>query len=100
MALAILVISCFSFYSTSKYFPEYGIRTGWNNKASLFIASALALLSLVLFNLSYDFATALIFWMLAFMAILSAVILSIKMNAKWVWIWGLFCILMILVDLI
>lgn len=62
------------------------------------IASVLALLSLFMFTYSYDFATSLVFWIIAFMTLLSAMILSLKMTLKSVWVWGGLCLTFILVD--
>ena len=101
MALAILTISCLLFYSTSKYFPLQEIK--WlsiNRNLSIWIASALSLLSLALFTISLDFTTSLIFWMIALMTVLSAIILSVKMNVKWIWVWGGLCLLFVIIDLV
>lgn len=101
MALAVLTLSCFLFYATSKYFPITEIPFVKDHKTTIILlASAISLLSLYLFTWSYDFATALIIWIIAFMTLLSAMILSIKMNIKWIWIWGGLSILFILTDVI
>lgn len=101
MALTILIIACFLLYSTSKYFPKQGIKLiDENKKLVLGIASALAIVSLFVFNTNNDFATSLVFWMIAFMTILSSIILSIKLNFKWIWVWGSICLIFLLVDFI
>jgi|GEM_PF-6004491 len=100
MALTLLTLSCFIFYATSKYFPSEGILWWKQNKMkSLILASAISLFSLYLFTYSYAFSTALILWSVAFMTLLSAIILSVKMHAKWTWAWGSLCILFLIIDL-
>ncbi|MEM0939212.1 MAG: hypothetical protein AAF600_04735 [Bacteroidota bacterium] len=101
MALAILTIACLLLYATSKYFPKQEIK--WidqNKKTILWTATALAILSLIILNLANDFGTSLVFWMIAFMTILSAVILSVKMNIKWIWVWGGLCVIFLLIDVV
>ena len=101
MALAILIVSCVVLYSTSKYSPiRRVLLIEKDKKLTITVACVILLLSFFFFSTYYDFTTALVVWLISFMTILSAVVLSIKMNVKWIWIWGGFCILMILVDLI
>jgi len=101
MALATLTLSCFMFYVTSKYFPKQGIRVIDDyKKQALLIASAFSFVSLALFTSTYDFATAFVVWLIAWITLFSAIILSIKMNFKWVWVWGSMCIIFILIDLV
>jgi len=101
MALAILIVACLLLYATSKYFPKQGVPWVDNNKkAILWIASVLSVFSLIIFTFSNDFGTSLVFWMVAFMTLLSAIILSVKMNEKWIWVWGGLCLFFILIDLI
>ena len=100
MALAVLTFACFLYYLTSKYFPIQGIVLVKDHKTKIvLLASAISLCSLYLFSRSFDFATALMIWMIAFMTLLSAMILSVKMNHKWIWLWGGLCLLFILIDL-
>lgn len=100
MALAILTLACFMFYATSKYFPKQDLPQVKAYKVQLLVlASAISILSLYLFTKSSDFSTALMIWLVAFMTILSAVIISVKINFKWIWAWGIFCILSLLIDL-
>lgn len=100
MALAVLTIACMLFYASSKYFPFQDIPIVTKRKiGSIGLASAISLLSLLLFTRSLGFATALMVWMTAFMALLSAIILSVKMNRKWIWVWGVLSVLFILIDL-
>ncbi|MEL6719289.1 MAG: hypothetical protein AAFP82_11280 [Bacteroidota bacterium] len=99
MALSILLLACFLFYGTSKYFPiQYDFVKDHKTKL-LILASVVSLLSLYLFTSSFDFATALMIWILASMTLLSAVILSVKMNTKWLWLWGFVALLFIIIDL-
>ena len=101
MALAILTFSCFLLYATSKYFPKQGIKlVDQHKKAVILMASALSLCSLFLFTFWYDFATALVCWIIAFMTLLSAIILSIKLNYKWIWVWGGLSLIFILIDIV
>ncbi|MEM9328276.1 MAG: hypothetical protein AAGA85_21590 [Bacteroidota bacterium] len=101
MALTVLTIACFLLYATSKYFPMQGMS--WIDRRKglwVGIGSAMVLLSLYLFTLSYDFATALMFWMIAFMTLLSAIVVSVKLNYKSIWVWGGVCLLFVLIDLL
>ena len=101
MALAILTIACFLLYATSKYFPVADVPYVKEHKTKiLLLASAISLLSLFVFSNSYDFETALMIWLVAFMTLLSAIVLSVKMNTKWVWVWGGLCVLFILIDFV
>jgi len=100
MALALLIVSCFLIYSTSRYFPEG--RFSWIKKHKIttqLTAGAICLVSLYLVSVSYDFTTALMIWMIALMTLLSSMILSVKMNQKWLWVWGGLCLLFIMIDL-
>jgi len=101
MALAVLTLACFLFYATSRYFPKAGLKRIKDNKRGMLIAaSVLSILSLILFTLTYDFATSLVMWMVALMTVLSAIILSLKLNFRWVWIWGGLCLVFILIDIL
>lgn len=101
MAPATLTLACLLLYATSKYFPirEIGIIDDHRNKIIL-LAGAVSLFSLYLFSRSFDFPTALMVWMAAFMTLLSAVILSVKMNLYSIWVWGGLCLLFIVIELI
>lgn len=99
MALAVLTIACLLFYASSRYFPRQDIKLIANNKiAVLLAASAISIVSLVLFMVNNDFATSLVYWMIALMTLLSAIVLSVKLNFNWVWIWAGLCILFIIID--
>ncbi|MEL6562262.1 MAG: hypothetical protein AAFQ94_29085 [Bacteroidota bacterium] len=101
MALAILTIACFLFYTTSKYFPRQDLKIfRQNKKYTLLIAGALLLFSLVIFTFTSDFATSLVTWMVSFMMVMSAMILSVKLNFRWVWLWGAVSVLFILIDFV
>ncbi|MEM9721899.1 MAG: hypothetical protein AAGA10_21720 [Bacteroidota bacterium] len=101
MALAVLTIACFMLYSTSRFFPVQDMPIVKTHKVKvLVLASAISLFSLYLFSRSFGFETGLMIWMIAFMTLLSAVILSIKMNLKWIWVWGGLCILFMLIDIV
>lgn len=101
MALTILTIACFLFYASSKYFPDHGIALlQWKQKTLILIASALALLSLFIMDSTDGFATAFTVWLVAFMTLLSAVIISIKLSLKWTWVWAGVCLVFILTDLL
>ena len=100
MALAVLILACFMFYGTSRYFPRQDISLLKEHKTSIMVlAGAISLLSLYLFSHRFDGATALLVWLTAFMTLLSAIILSVKMNVNWGWAWGGVCVLSILFDL-
>ncbi|MEM8967676.1 MAG: hypothetical protein AAGE93_14750 [Bacteroidota bacterium] len=99
MALAVLTFACLLLYATSRYFPSDKIEWIKLNRAKVTVmASIISLVSLYLFTLSYDFATALMFWLTAFMALLSAIILSVKLNSNWMWGWGVVSLLFIIID--
>lgn len=101
MALAALLISCFLFYASSKFFPI----AYWSEFLKPYktianaAAAALAFLSLFLLTYPFEFPTALLVWMTALMTLLSAVILSVKINTQWLWFWGVIGLLFILIDL-
>lgn len=101
MALAFMILSCFLFYGTSRYFPMQDIPMLQEHKLKIIaLAGAISLLSLFLFARSFDLVTGFLVWMLAFMTILSGIILSLKMNTKWIWAWSSLSILSIIIDLI
>ncbi|MEM6346184.1 MAG: hypothetical protein AAF927_20005 [Bacteroidota bacterium] len=101
MALAVLTIACFLSYSTSRYFPMEAFDFGKKQpKVVLAISVAIAFVALFLFSADYDFATALIIWLAAYMAILSSIVVSLKLNVKSVWLWGAFSLLAIVIDLV
>ncbi|MEL7002535.1 MAG: hypothetical protein AAFN93_07345 [Bacteroidota bacterium] len=101
MALAILIISGILFYSTSKHFPLQGIADVVNQNRNwvLIIASAFTIFSLYVFTISYDFATSFVLWVIAFITILSAVIPSVKVNTKWIWVWAGMALLLVIIDI-
>ncbi|MEM6763809.1 MAG: hypothetical protein AAF824_15790 [Bacteroidota bacterium] len=101
MALAVLIVACILLYATSRYFPVQDIQLVRKHKnIILVLASAISLLSLYIFSTSFRFETALMIWLVAFMTLLSAVILSVKMSIKWIWMWAGLCILFILWDIL
>lgn len=101
MALATLTLACLLLYATSKYFPIRKIKVIDDHRTKvILLAGAISLFSLYLFSRSFDFSTALMVWTVAFMTLLSAVILSVKMNAHSIWVWGGLCFLFILIELI
>ncbi|MEL7533033.1 MAG: hypothetical protein AAFN10_17080, partial [Bacteroidota bacterium] len=100
MALAILTIACLLSYATSRYFPIESLAfVQKRQKLSLTLSVAMALLALYIFTETYDFATALIVWLTAYMTILTSVIVSLKINAKSIWLWGGLCLVSIMLDL-
>ena len=100
MALATLTISCILFYMTSKYFPVSKIEVVRKNTIkTLFVASAVLILSLYLFSIEFSFITAFVVWLIAFMTLMSLIVLSIKMNDKWIWGGSLFSISSLIIDL-
>lgn len=100
MALAILIISSFLFYSTSKYFDAFGSkRTGKYRNWVIIIASVFSLLSIWLFASSYNLVTSIVIWSIAFMTVLSALIITVKLNKKWIYAWGSIVVLSIIIDL-
>ena len=83
MALALLILFSFMVYATSRYFPRQDLPLVVEHKSKvLVLAGAISLLSLFLLNQVYDFGTALMIWLTGLMTILSAVIISVKMNVK------------------
>ncbi|MEM8892923.1 MAG: hypothetical protein AAGC88_00005, partial [Bacteroidota bacterium] len=66
----------------------------------LSLASAISFFSLYLFTFSYDLATAIIIWLVALMTLLSSVILSVKLNPKWIWVWGALCLMFVIIDFV
>ncbi|MEM6522755.1 MAG: hypothetical protein AAGF85_04985 [Bacteroidota bacterium] len=100
MALAALTIACLLFYMTSKYFPIENNEVITKQKWLIFsVASATAFLSLYIFTSSYGFATAFVIWLIAFMTFLSAIVLSVKMNIKWLWVWTGLALTLLVIDL-
>lgn len=101
MALTILTLSCFLYYASSRYFPEHSIALlKGKQKALISIASVMALISLFLMSSADGFATGFTVWLIAFMTLLSAVIISIKLSFSWTWFWGGVCLVFILTDFI
>ncbi|MEL6835579.1 MAG: hypothetical protein AAFP77_21435 [Bacteroidota bacterium] len=101
MALAAMTLACFLFYMTSRYFPEQDLPFVQEHKSKVrVLASAIAFISLYLFTRSFDTETAVMVWLMALMTLLSAIILSVKMNVKWIWTWGSLSLLFILIDLL
>ena len=101
MALTVLIIACFLFYLPSKYFPlKVNKPLAIPKRIINSIASVGALLSLFIFTFSFDFPTALIIWLTAFMTLLSAIIISLKVSKQWVWVWGVVSLLFIIIDFI
>ncbi|MEM7106752.1 MAG: hypothetical protein AAF519_00905 [Bacteroidota bacterium] len=100
MALAALTIACLLLYMTSKYFPIENIEVIVKQKwVILGVATTIAFLSLYIFTVSYGFATAFVIWLIAFMTFLSAIVLSVKMNPKWLWIWTGLALTLLIIDL-
>ncbi|MEM9859477.1 MAG: hypothetical protein AAF843_19140 [Bacteroidota bacterium] len=100
MALATLTIACLLFYTTSEYSPIGNNTVIAKQKwVILSVASAIAFLSFYIFIVSHGFATAIVIWTIAFMTLLSSIIVSVKMNPKWLWLWTVFCIFIMLLDL-
>lgn len=101
MALTILTIACFLLYASSKYFPPHGIDLlKGKQKILITIGSALAFLSLILISNADGFATGFTVWLIAFMTLLSAMIISMKLSFKWTWVWAGVCMIFILTDLL
>ena len=100
MALAALTVACLLFYMTSKYFPIENNAVITKQKwLILTVASAIAFLSLYIFTTSYGFATAFVIWLIAFMTFLSAIVISVKINMKCLWIWTVLALTLLIIDL-
>ncbi|MEM9142106.1 MAG: hypothetical protein AAGA86_03910 [Bacteroidota bacterium] len=99
MALSILTLGCLLGYGTSKYFPlEIGLLKRHKIKV-LLVASIFLLFSGYLFTFWYDGISAWAIWSVAVMTVLSCIILSIKMNTKWIWAWVTAPILFLILEL-
>lgn len=99
MALATLILACLLFYSTSKYFPFEKLAIVRTRKYLVIgVACTLAFSSFYLFIIQIDFATALMIWMIAFMTILSAMIISLKISFHWIWMWGALSLFFVVID--
>ena len=103
MALTSLTIACLLFYSTSRYFPlsedlqkNVSVVKNW----ILSTAVVLLLLSLWWFTFEFDGVTAFVIWLTAVMTILSALILTVKLNIRWLYCWAVLCVLFIIIDFI
>ncbi|MEM7575474.1 MAG: hypothetical protein AAF433_21400 [Bacteroidota bacterium] len=102
MALAILTLACGLFYASSaKYFPLREVSFLQENRRILLpLGGVVALLAFYFFYRQYDFATALMIWSVGLMALLSAIIVSVKMNQQWIWAWGALSVISLLTDLL
>lgn len=99
MALSILTIACLLLYASSKYFPlEIGVVQKYKVKV-LFLASLLLLVSGYLFTFWYDGISSWAIWSVAVMTVLSCIVLSIRMNTKWLLVWCLAPIIFLIIEL-
>jgi len=86
---------------TSKYFPldENSRLSIKKSKTEItLVAVGLLCTSLYFFSRNYAIATALVIWIFAFVAILSTLIITMKFNVKWIYVWGILCILFLTID--
>lgn len=103
MALTLLTISCLLFYSTSKYFPlSADLQKKISDIKNWIIGAAIVLMLLSLWSFTFEFdgVTAFVIWLTAVMTILSALILTVKLNTRWLYCWAVLCVLFIIIDLI
>ena len=101
MAVSILIVACLLCYLTSKHFPLSGerlMKMARQKPLLNILAIILAVTSLVLFYGHFNGVTAFVVWLTALMTILSAVILSVKLNVKWVYFWSVVVLLFMIVD--
>ncbi|MEM1135067.1 MAG: hypothetical protein AAGI07_04460 [Bacteroidota bacterium] len=99
MSLATLIISCLLLYSTSKYFPSNSpLRFEKSRKEIIIISIFLLFISFWALTNHYDAITSVVIWLAALMTILSSVILTIKLNIKWLYVWGSLCVLSLIID--
>ncbi len=103
MALTLLIIACFLLYLPSRYFPvseNIHMKIGKQRIKIMSGAVMLLMLSLTAFTWTYDGLTAFTVWLIALMTTLSALILTVKLNPKWLYGWGALCVLFVITDLI
>lgn len=101
MAVSMLIVSCFLFYLTSKHFPlpEKKLKKIATQKLNLnILAMVLAVTSLMLFLVQFNWVTMLVMWLTTLTTSLSGVILSIKLNIMWVYLWSLLALLFLAID--
>ncbi|WKN42995.1 hypothetical protein [Tunicatimonas pelagia] len=101
MELTILVLSCLLFYAPSRYFPVDSIlrvNIAQYRKVMLIGATLLLLVSFASFYQTYDGFTAFAIWLTAGTTILSALILTVKLDLRWLYGWGMLCVLFLITD--
>ena len=101
MALSVLILSCFLFYLSSKYFPlgEEYVKVLRSKRVTINIGATILLaVSLWMFRFDFDAVTAFVIWLTALMTILSAIILTVKLSVKWLYAWGVLCVFLLLLD--
>ncbi|MEM9981923.1 MAG: hypothetical protein AAF734_05465 [Bacteroidota bacterium] len=100
MALTVLILACLLSYTTSRYFPKHNVTWVKENRVIVqVLANGLLLLSLWLLTFDYNGAAAFIIWLIAWMTVLSALILTTKLSLKWLYLWGMVSVLLLIIDI-
>lgn len=102
MIILLLLIASYLFYMASRYFPvsrlTYKIKRSKNLLKSM--ASLLVLAAWWLLCLEYEAFSAVIYLLFAMGALLSALVISLKLGPKWNYVWAAIGILFLLFDFI
>jgi len=101
MALALLIMASLLFYLTSKHFPLGPAPAQLVARYKLYInglAVVLAVAALWPLYQRYNGLTAFVMWFTALSSILSLLIVSIKINRAWYYLWPGVAAVLLIVD--
>jgi len=90
MAISLIITACFLLYLPSKYFPALPVQYQFITLRQVPLRLAALVLWLGaywLFTYSYDGITAGILVAVFSMLILSVMVISVRFNAKWLYLW-------------
>jgi len=102
MTLITAYIAILCFYGTSKYFPESFASLGnllKKSKAlSLILGVIFSFLSLWSLSSHFNLSTAIVYWLVFLMTLLSSVIVSLKIHHYWMFFWLLLSFAVLIIE--
>lgn len=102
MGVILVFIGSLLLYAKSKHFPEFlnfvGIRARQKPVLTRAVAYIAFLLSILIFTVQFDFATALVIFMITVMLTLGLMIILLPLNQKYVYLFAGLSLVVVVIE--